>query len=76
MTDVVERLLTGTGGGKHWMDLHEEAAGEIQQLRTRVVAALAALEMIYKTCGEECFEYLRMALEALAEDEQPFGPNV
>jgi hypothetical protein len=33
MTDVVERLLAGTGGGKHWMDLHEEAAAEIVRLR-------------------------------------------
>lgn len=40
LADLVERLLAGTGGGKHWMDLHEEAAGAIQQLG----AALAAVE--------------------------------
>lgn len=33
MSDVVDRLLAGTGGGKHWMDLHEEAAHEITRLR-------------------------------------------
>jgi hypothetical protein len=34
MTDIVDRLLAGTGGGKHWMELHEEAAAEIRRLRT------------------------------------------
>ena len=33
MTDIVERLKAGTGGGKHWMELHEEAAAEIERLR-------------------------------------------
>ena len=36
MTDIVERLEAGTGGGKHWMDLHTEAANEIKQLRAEV----------------------------------------
>lgn len=33
MSDVVDKLLAGAGGGKHWMDLHEEAAHEITRLR-------------------------------------------
>ena len=33
MTDIVERLLAGAGGCKHWMELHEEAAAEILRLR-------------------------------------------
>ena len=32
MTDIVERLKAGTGGGKHWMELHEEAAAAIVRL--------------------------------------------
>lgn len=39
MSDIVERLLAGTGGGKHWMDLHEEAADNIKALRERVERA-------------------------------------
>lgn len=34
---LVERLRAGAGGGKHWMDLHTEAADEIE----RLTAALA-----------------------------------
>ena len=34
MTDLIERLRAGTGGGKHWMDLHTEAADEIERLRS------------------------------------------
>lgn len=33
MTNLIERLRAGTGGGKHWMDLHTEAADEIERLR-------------------------------------------
>lgn len=36
----------------------------------RAHAALAALERIQKMTGEECFEYRRIALEALAADER------
>jgi hypothetical protein len=36
MTDIVERLLAGTGGGKHWMELHEKAAAEIASLRSQL----------------------------------------
>ncbi len=32
MKDLIARLRVGTGGGKHWMDLHEEAADEIERL--------------------------------------------
>lgn len=33
MTDLIERLRAGSGGGKHWMELHTEAADEIERLR-------------------------------------------
>jgi hypothetical protein len=33
MTDTVDRLLAGAGGGKHWMELHTDAANEIKRLR-------------------------------------------
>jgi hypothetical protein len=32
VSGIVERLRAGTGGGKHWMLLHEEAADEITRL--------------------------------------------
>jgi hypothetical protein len=36
MSDLIERLLAGTGGGKHWMELHEEAATRIKELESRL----------------------------------------
>ena len=41
---LFERLRAGTGGGKHWMDLHEEAANEIERLRENVVMLRATME--------------------------------
>jgi hypothetical protein len=38
MSDLIERLRAGTGGGKEWMELHKEAADEIEQLRQWKVA--------------------------------------
>ena len=31
--DLITRLRAGTGGGKHWMDLHEEAADGLERLQ-------------------------------------------
>lgn len=42
--------------------------GDLAMRRAR--AALAVLERIQKTPGEECFECRRIALEALAADER------
>ena len=39
---LVERLRAGTGGGKHWMDLHTEAADEIERLQAALTWALGA----------------------------------
>jgi transcriptional regulator NrdR family protein len=44
MDDLVKRLLAGTGGGKHWMDLHEEAADEITRLRAKLEECLECNE--------------------------------
>lgn len=40
MSDVVERLMAGAGGGKRWMDLHTEAAHEITRLRAALEIAM------------------------------------
>ena len=54
MDDLVKRLLAGTGGGKGWMDLHEEAADEITHLRAKLEECLecneefSALEKVHK----------------------------
>ena len=54
MDDLVKRLLAGTGGGQHWMDLHEEAADEITRLRAKLEECLkcneefSALEKVHK----------------------------
>jgi hypothetical protein len=58
MTDVVERLLAGTGGGKHWMELHEEAASEIKRLRKD---------------AERYMEELQAKVDAIACPWQPMG---
>jgi hypothetical protein len=42
-TDVGERLLSGAGGGKHWQELHSEAAQEIAKLRTLLKSTRAEL---------------------------------
>ena len=34
--DLVKRLRAGTGGGKHWMDLHTEAADRIEELEAKL----------------------------------------
>ena len=44
MDDLVKRLLAGTGGGQHWMDLHEEAADEITRLRAKLEECLKCNE--------------------------------
>lgn len=68
MADIVERLRAGTGGGKHWMELHEEAAAEIERLRLSLSEALAerdaAFEMSKCECGTD--EACRNLVEARA----------
>ena len=41
--DLVKRLRAGTGGGKHWMDLHTEAADRIEGLEAKLAQAVEAL---------------------------------
>ena len=43
-TDLVKRLRAGTGGGKHWMDLHTEAADAIDLAATRQFNPLAGTD--------------------------------
>lgn len=38
VSELIARLLAGTGGGKHWMDLHEEAATAITKLQSENAA--------------------------------------
>jgi hypothetical protein len=53
--DLVKRLRAGTGGGKHWMDLHTEAADRIEELEAERDAALVALF----ECMEEIDAYIQ-----------------
>jgi hypothetical protein len=60
MTDgktLIERLRAGTGGGKHWMLLHEEAANEITLLRAELEACRVDAER-YRV-GHERYETVR-----------------
>ena len=75
---------TWRGKRSRWAELVRAQDAAIQMLRIQVIqaderddlatrrahAALAVLERIEKTPGEDCFEYRRMALEALAADER------
>ena len=45
MTDLIERLRAGTGGGKHWMDLHTESADTIEAQAERIRVLREALEV-------------------------------
>ena len=36
MSELIERLRAGNGGGKEWMELHKEAADEIERLREKL----------------------------------------
>ena len=47
--DLVKRLKAGTGGGKHWMELHEEDADRIGELEAKLAELLAAVEQAIET---------------------------
>ncbi len=71
MTDLVKRLRAGTGGGKHWMDLHTEASDEIERLRGWIAAGGAncpccgASDVCMEGCtfAEDCPEDAEKMLE-------------
>ena len=69
MDDLVKRLLAGTGGGKHWMDLHEEAAARIVKLE-RSLKATCRREAATATRYDARFEALEARIakaDALAD---------
>lgn len=57
MTNLIERLRAGTGGGKHWMDLHEEAADEIENLRAALKKPLTEAQI--EECVDAAFRKFR-----------------
>ena len=62
----IHRLRAAVAGPEGYAGWQDAAASE----RVRRGRAVRALQKIESTCGEECFEYRRIALEALAEDER------
>lgn len=60
MNNLIDRLLAGTGGGKHWMDLQAEAAHTITRLQGEasvmiglLTEAVAVLQTIEPECAAE-----------------------
>ena len=72
MSDLTERLRAGAGGGKHWMELHTEAANEIDRLRRIEAAAVACTES--EVWAGDTFYNLMMGLqEVLHHDNNGRG---
>lgn len=61
MSDIVERLIAGSGGGSHWMELHREAAEEIKQLRKIATIAVRVADSAWQEkSGEYVFPQIVM----------------
>lgn len=73
MTDIIERLRAGTGGGKHWMDLHNEAADEIERLRAEREVCGTGANCCYKEAMiESQAGKIHLLREALTNLLDPF----
>jgi len=51
--DLVKRLRAGTGGGKQWMELHEDAADRIEELEADNKALRRMLAEVVESTGDD-----------------------